>query len=215
MKSRSLAAVFGCTVCFFCFVCYWDVGAQRGDKMAPSEQEPAPTIRIQVDQAFRVGGPLKFDFQISNSGNRPVYVLSTLMEPQNNGLTELAIDTKNKMLGVGFLRSIEAVGFPPYSFPSLQFKQIAPGSTLEGKFVSNAPISALRDYKLVGTKLDEIRITPGLWKVRTGIAYGYDVELVRQAVKKSLNAGQEHPINAVVRWQRVEYSLPVMIDITR
>ena len=84
---------------------------------------------------------------------------------------------------------------------------------MAGSFVSDVPIGQLKDYKVVGTKLDELRITPGTWKVRAAIAYGYDVEPVQQAVKESLAAGQEHPINAVVRWQRVEYSVPVVIGI--
>ena len=214
MKSRFLHGCFGCTVCLLVISCYWDAGAQRSARMAPFEPDPIPVIRIQVDQTLRLRDPLRFDFQISNPGNKPIYVLSTFIEPQNFGFAELTIDPKNKMIGVGFLRSVVAVGFPPYSFPRIQFKEIRPGSSLNGKFVSNSPISALRDYDLLGTRLDEIKITPGSWKVRTSIAYGYEVESVHQAMKRSLDAGQEHPINPVVRWQRVEYSLPALTNLS-
>jgi len=79
--------------------------------------------------------------------------------------------------------------------------------------VSDGPIKQLIDCKVAGANLNEIRIEPGVWKVRASIAYGYELQPVEKAVKETLNAGQEHPINAVVRWQRVEYSDPVVIRI--
>jgi hypothetical protein len=179
------------------------------------EEEPAPAMAIEVDETFELSLPLKFDWRISNSGSKPVYVFSTILEPQNNAFAELSIDTKDRMLGVGFSRSVVAVGFPPYSFPKLQFKQIDPGQALNGRFTSDAPIAQLKDFRLVGTKLDEIRLTPGAWRLRATIAYGYEVESVQQAVKVSMDAGQEHPINPVVRWQRVEHSVPLAITVQK
>jgi hypothetical protein len=217
MKSRRLIAAFSYVLFLLSFACHQDAGAKRGN-MVPNphiEEELAPVIAIEVDETFRLSEPLKFDWRISNSGSKPVYIFSTLLEPQNNGFAELSIDTKDRILGVGFLRSITAVGFPPYSFPKLQFKQIESGQSLSGQFISDGPIAHFKDYRLVGTKLDEIRLMPGAWKLRATVAYGYEVGSVQKAVKESMNAGQEHSMNAVVRWQRVEHSIPTAITIQK
>ncbi len=217
MKSQSLLTAFTSAICFLSLACYVGMGAKQGTVIPnPSiEEELAPVLAIEVDETFELSVPLKFDWRISNTGSKPVYVFSTLLEPQNNGFAELSIDTKDRILGVGFFRSIVAVGFPPYSFPKLQFKQIEPGQTLNGRYMSDVPIAQLNDYRLVGTKLDQIRLTPGAWRLRATIAYGYEVESVQQAVKESMDAGQEHPINPIVRWQRVEYSVPLAITIQK
>jgi len=84
------------------------------------------------------------------------------------------------------------------SFPQPEFMQIAPGEAKEGRFESARPVGQ-------GTKT----IKPGKWRVRILVAYGYEIESVKNALAQSLTRGEEHPINPIVRWQKISYSAPV------
>lgn len=213
---KSLSGALTCVLCFLCFACYMSAGAKRQTVLTTPQEEQRPlALEIAVDKTTKLAQPLRFNWKISNPGAKPVKVFSTLLEPQNNDFAEVTIDAKDKVLSVGFLRSMVAVGFPPYSFPKLEFKQIDPGIQWTGTFLSDAPINWLRDYRIVGKELDEIMVTPGTWRIRSAVAYGYELESVRQAIKESLDAGQEHPINAVVKWQTVGYSAPILIELQK
>ena len=49
-------------------------------------------------------------------------------------------------------------------------------------------------------------VRPGLWSLRSLIAYGYEVESVYRAMRQQSERDYGHPIDPVVEWQRISSS---------
>ncbi len=159
----------------------------------------------------RLREPLKFDWEIKNEGAVPIYVYSTMLEGSNMRLAEPHIDREQKTMDIYFLY-LAQLRESVYNFPKASFKLLNAGQAMAGTFVSNKSARQLNEYVLSNNKLDRIKLTPDTWKVRYAIAYGYEIESVNAQLEKLYSQGIEHPINPVVRWQKVTYSNPLEVS---
>jgi hypothetical protein len=87
-------------------------------------------------------------------------------------------------------------------FPAAQFIKIDPGKTEDGTYTSYGPSKGclpIDRTEVAWLNFDYRRE----WDIRFLIAYGYEIESFKQGSKSN-----EHPINPIVRWQRIAYSNP-------
>lgn len=175
------------------------------------QEQPAPLIELALDQKLRLNDRMVFKWRVLNRGSKPIFLFSTLLDPANAAFAEFELNTEQKTIQVGFVRSEPSSGFPPYSFPKIQFKQLNPGESLEGTFESDQPIAKLDFYVMKGDKLQKINLRSGVWSLRAAIAWNTEIETVRRTLQTSAEEGQEHPANAVTRWQQIAISPPLVI----
>lgn len=162
-----------------------------------TQGDTEPLVRIEVDPVSRLDTPLKLRWRISNGGARPVYVYSTIL--QQPAAAEINIDVAQRIIEVRLSR-LQPISVGVNSFPEAQFMQMGPKEVKEGEFESVRPVNQ-----------EDPGITSGNWRVRILVAYGYEIESVKKALAESIARGEEHPINPIVRWQKVSYSDPVSV----
>jgi hypothetical protein len=168
----------------------------------PNEQV-APAVQLIINPALKLGAPLEFRWRISNPGTQPIYIYSSLLKETFGA--DVEINPEIKSIEVRFSR-LEPLAIAPNYFPAAQFIKIDPGKSEEGTYTSHGPSKGLITYRSNGSRVAELRLAPGEWDIRFLIAYGYEIESLKQSSKPN-----EHPINPVVRWQRIAYSNPERI----
>jgi hypothetical protein len=164
----------------------------------PNEQQIAPSVQLTINPTLKLAVPLEFRWRVSNSGTQPIYIYSSLLKETFGADVEINPETKS--IEVRFSR-LQPIPVEPYYFPAAQFIKIDPGKTEEGTYTSHGPSKGLITYRSNGTRVAELRLAPGVWEIRFLVAYGYEIDSLKQASKTN-----EHPINPVVRWQRIAYS---------
>src|SRR5262249_54359384 len=172
---------------------------QQSDVSASSNSHlnVAPLVTIDLKPVSTLRRPLEFHWRISNAASEPVYVYSTLLRQPAGA--EIDVDAQQSMIEIRFLR-LQPIAVGVNSFPEAGFMQIAPNEAKEGRFQSAAPVAQVSK-----------EIKPGNWRVRIRVAYGYEIESLKNALAQSLARGEEHPINPIVRWQKISYSDPVSV----
>jgi len=168
----------------------------------PNEQL-APTVQLIINSTLKLGAPLELRWRLSNPGTQPIYVYSSLLRETFGA--DVEINPEIKSIEVRFTR-LEPLAIAPNYFPEVQFIKIDPGKTEEGTHTSHGPSKGLITYRSNGSRMAELRLSPGEWAIRILIAYGYEIESFKQGSRSN-----EHPINPVVRWQRIAYSNPERI----
>jgi len=87
--------------------------------------------------------------------------------------------------------------YPAYAFPTVEFIDLAPGAeasgTLERHSVSKRESSTRKRVSLV-------------------VGYMTSAEPFRADMEKSLKAGIEFQGNPIVRWQKLQYSEPIILS---
>jgi hypothetical protein len=214
MNSQRVFSVF---VCLFSLACF--AGGRQPSPQTPkpdasptAAEEPSLKVTLKSISTSRLSEPLKFDWEIKNEGAVPVYVYSTLLEDSNMRLAQPHIDSEQKTMDVYFLH-LTPLRESTYNFPKASFKLLNAGQAMAGTFVSNKPAQMFDEYVLPNNKLARISLTPGAWKVRYAIAYGYEIDSVNAQLEKLYGQGSEHPINPVVRWQKVAYSNSLEVSL--
>jgi hypothetical protein len=182
------------------------------DKTPPAATGLPPTVTLKSIFTGTLKEPLKFKWEIKNESAVPVYIYSTLFESLNAGLGEMHINKEQGTIELYFLYR-EPLRHSIYNFPRATFKLLNPGQAMAGTFISTKPAGQLDEYVLSDSRLDRIQLTPGYWKVRCAVAYGREIESVNAQLKTLYSQGTEHPINPVVRWQKVAYSNPLEIRL--
>jgi hypothetical protein len=177
------------------------------------QEQPAPLIELELVPKLRLKDRLVFKWRVLNNGSKPIFLFSSLLDRANASFVAFELNTEQKTIQVGFIRAETSSGFPPYSFPKIEFKQLHPGESLEGTFESDPPIAKLDFYVMKGDKLQKINLGSGVWSLQAAIAWNMEIDTVRQALQTIAKEGQEHPANAVTRWQRVAISQPVVIAL--
>lgn len=213
--SMNSQRVFSAFVCLFGLACLASVRQPPPQTAAPEKspaaaEEPSPTVTLKSISTGRLSEPLKLDWEIKNEGLVPIYVYSTLLEGSNVRLAKSHIDRERKTIDIYFLYP-EPLRQSIYNFPKASFKLLNAGQTMVGTFVSDRPVGQLDEYVLSDGRLVRIQPTPGDWKVRYAMAYGREIESVNAQLEKLYSQGTEHPINPVVRWQKVAYSNSVEV----
>jgi hypothetical protein len=167
--------------------------------------DKAPIVEIKVDQEIKLSKPLNIHWRISNPNDEAIYIYSSLLK--NPAVANILLDTKEKTVEIQFTQ-LNLISVAPYSFPSTEFIKIESKKSSEGEFVGNKPIGQ-KDYfdsKETGVKLQQI--TEGKWQSRVAVAYGSEIDNVEEL-------SEEHPINPIVRWQKIAYSEPVIISFRK
>lgn len=190
-----------------CNISRYGLEASSFTKQAPFEERP-PTVQVKVDSP--INHQLKMHWKISNLNTKPMYIYSSLL--RRTSFVEINIDADKKMIEVRFLR-LKLLELTPLSFPETAFMRLDAEESREGYFVSDISVEQIVERNLVA--IDPVRekiksrITPGTWTVRALIAYGYEIESVQN------NREKGHPIDPVVKWQKVAYSEPVSLTIQK
>jgi hypothetical protein len=184
-----------------------DVGRRRATAQTDmsDQQEEAPLLEIAVSPIRRLDDPLELGWKITNRAGKVLYVYSTLLQKSNSDFVEINIDAQRKIIEIRFT-SLEQLEVAPNYFPNTEFARVDPQRSLEGSFRSNHPIRQLVSYRAAGKGIKGDKITAGAWKIRSLVAYGFEMQSVENASAKSIARGTEHPINPIVRWQRIAYS---------
>lgn len=203
MKPASLISVIT-FLSLIGFACGHRTGEQQASVQPqhPTEQDPSLVVQIEVNPNNKLGKPLELRWKLSNAGVKPIYVYSTLLRWAAGA--EVEIDAEQRTIEVRFLR-LQPISGGVNFFPEAEFVQVEPKGVREGRFNTFEPI---------GEESVE-RITPGDWRIRALIAYGYEIESVKKALAESLVHGEEHPINPIVKWQKIAYSDPVNVSFQR
>jgi hypothetical protein len=169
-----------------------------------SPEQPAPIVNVEINSNSKLTKPFEFKWSITNVGTEPIYIYSSLLKSSN--FAEVVINPDSRSIEVRFL-SLQPSPVTPYYFPSTEFIQIAPGQSQEGTFSSRAPTEKIVSYQSNGGKVSEMKITAGTWIMDILVAYGYEIE----SIKKPQNEGG-HPINTIVKWQKIAYSNKVNVE---
>jgi hypothetical protein len=169
-------------------------------------------IQIRVKESNGLDKHLVIEWRLSNSGTEPVCFLSSFTE--DNKPIAVSINEDQKTLELWFTPRRTSNSIPVF-FPAPRFTQIDPGGSVEGSFTSVETVQEFRDASGIrteqGMSLVEIdslgaRVRTGEWSIRTVVGYGTgSFESVKQEIG-DLRRDDEHPLNPVVRWQRLLYS---------
>ena len=186
-------------------------GDEINNGVTRTRTDAVPVIQIEGASRFGQNQPLAFRFTISNSGSEPLYIYSTLL--QNPQFTEIVIEPKQKAIEVRFSR-VQTSPLIPYYFPPAVFSEITTNHPASFPVAFNRSIKELIGFETSNGTSKEARITPGRWTLRIMIGYGDDVSAVKLALASD-TTGKEHPINEIVKWQRVAFSNSISIEVTK
>jgi hypothetical protein len=192
------------------------IGLNSGDatshrRSTITRMREAPSVRIEGVSSLAENQALAFQCKISNSGSEPLYIYSSLLEkPQ---FAEIVIDPKENVIEVRFSR-LETSPLLPYYFPRATFLEIRRNSSADFHVALNGAVKDLRSYKTVNERGIEERITPARWMLRIMIGYGDDLSAVKRALALDPK-GTQHPINEIVKWQKVAYSNSISVEVTK
>jgi hypothetical protein len=179
----------------------------------PVITDSAPIVEIEVDQEIKLSKSLNIHWRIVNPRNEPIYIYSTLLK--HSAIADILLDTEGKAIEIQFTR-LNAISVSPYAFPSAEFLKIESKKSFEGQFVGSKSVGQ-KDYynsKDTGVKLQQI--TEGQWQIRIAIAYGSEIDTVQKDLAELVkNGSEEHPINPIVKWQKITYSKPISINFQK
>lgn len=190
-----------------------DFSARRLDDRTAvhTNTSAVPIIQIETAPKLAQSQPLAFNCRISNSGSEPLFIYSSLL--QNPRFTEILIDRKQKLIELKFTQ-LEASPLVPYYFPAAAFREMPANKPENFSVASTSAIKDLRGYELINGTSREARITAGRWQLKIMIGYGNDVSAVKIALASDTE-GKEHPINEIVKWQKVAFSNSITINVTK
>jgi hypothetical protein len=173
----------------------------------------APLVRINIDPTTKLSRFLDMKWQITNSEEGPIYVYSTLLK--NSAYPNIQIDVDQKLIQIQWL-SLDPLPFTPYAFDKAEFMRLEAKETRSGEFISSTTLGAAINDWITATVKNKKTPIEGVWKFQLLLAYGYEMESVKKAIEENDRKGViEHPINPVVRWQKVAYSEPIEVDLQR
>jgi hypothetical protein len=170
-----------------------------------------PTVKIDIDPIVKLNRPLNVRWQITNSGEKPIYIYSTPLK--DTASADIQIDTEQKLIQIRWLR-LQPIPVGIYTFPEAEFMQLAAKEFRGGVFISHTSLDSLIKNKISGNVMNKGAAIEGVWRFQLLIAYGYEIESVKKAIEESDRKGDEHPINPVVRWQQVAYSEPIEVNLS-
>lgn len=197
------------------------VGFACGTRQQPPssvQQEPStkidmpPVVEITLDPASRIDRPLVIHWKIINNGPGAIYIYSTPIERPFSA--NLFIDPPRQIIEVRWLQ-LQPIPVGINDFPEAKFLEIGPRASRGGVFKSYVAVKNLVTYKSADSTIREERVAPGSWKIQLLVAYGNEIDSVKKDLAESLRRGTEHPINPIVRWQKVAYSEPVSVTFQK
>jgi hypothetical protein len=173
-----------------------------------SQESKAPTVQIEVDPVVKLDEPLTVRWKIINTRAEPIYIYSTFLQSTGT-VAEVDFDVVRKMVELRF-SVLEPLPFFVNAFPDAKFMEIGANESREGTFTSKSSIKEGKSFGVVNQQPDVESLTNGTWQARIAVAYGYEIKSVEKAVAVwGASEDDPHPINPIVRWQKVAYSEPV------
>lgn len=182
----------------------------------PVQDGKPPNVRIEVRPTVKLKSPLAMHWTISNVGTSPIYVYSTFLKHQWRipAFSYTDLDPAQRLIDIRFTQ-LKSLPGGINSFSDAEFIEIRPQESREGTFATNGPLEQETFYSSKGEEIKAAKLTSGSWTLRIVIAYGYEISSVNQALAESLSVGKEHPINPIVRWQKLAYSEPVSVTFQK
>lgn len=161
------------------------------------------TVWINPPLSLRRSDKLRLHWKITNKNHHPVYVYSSLLKQPP--FVEIAVDASSRTIEIRFTRITSITPGVNY-FPAADFEEIGTEQSWKGDYVGADAISSDLLSGPDKNRQDSSPILTGEWRIRAAIAYGDEIDSVQSAIKKSEANGDEHPINPVVNWQKIQYS---------
>jgi hypothetical protein len=170
---------------------------------SPNRISSSILIWLDLPSTTKRADKLRFRWKITNNSQNPVYVYSSLLK--RPFFVETISDPVARTIEVRFTR-IDPITPGVNYFPAADFEEIDPEQSWGGDYVSESSI-----YQSVSLAADEAnpnpnRILNGEWRIRIAIGYGDEINSVQKEVTANEASGNEHPINPIVKWQKIQYS---------
>jgi hypothetical protein len=169
------------------------------------------SVSIEVTRSIRLSDPLQVRWNVSNNSNKQIYLYSSLFDKPH--FVETSIDNSDRTIEIRFTR-LSTISTDVNYFPAPEFKEVDVGGGLSGTYVSRSKASEEVSYNPNGRQGEANRISGGEWRVRIAAAYGEEITSILKASEDS-KASDEHPINPVVKWQKIVYSEFEQINIVK
>jgi hypothetical protein len=144
-----------------------------------------PQITISDAKRFKNKG-IQLKWKIVNPNETQIFIYSTFLGDRRaaawikrpDGILEVHTSLPSKLKTTA------------YSYPHAAFIKMEPRTAIEGVFIDPEPtVRARRSDQLVFT-----------------VAYGMEVEAVKQALRDHFYHGEGHPANPIVDWQCIAIS---------
>ncbi len=184
-----------------------EVNHSNGQIFSENEtmQQSGPDILLEIEREIFLDKPLKFKWLIRNPGPRKLFVYSSLLESPGSAL--IVVNSKKKLIDIQFTDT-QPSGIIPYDFPETRTIVLDRDENYSGDYSSK---ELLRNRLLLSNdgQIGQESLTRGEWKIRILVAYGENDKGLR--TKDDQN--DEHPINQVVRWQKLAYSPYIPVNI--
>jgi hypothetical protein len=169
----------------FVLLLWLSISGYSQDSHSPKICESAPIVTISDANPLKNTG-VKLKWKIFNPSETPIFVYSTFLEnrraaawvKRQDGVLEIHTSLPAKL------------NMTAYSYPEAAFIRIEPKTMREGIFIDPKPtIHAHKSNQLVFT-----------------VAFGVEVERVKQALRDHFYHGEGHPANPIVDWQCIATS---------
>lgn len=167
-----------------------------------------PAVEVKVVAPTLSNNLLDFRWEMMNTSAKPIFIYYALLE--NPASAEYRFDHETRTLQVLFL-SLQTIPAIPYYYPEPSFIKIPPGQSIQGHFAGKRSIGDLTGPTQSGKHADEGSAAASQWRVEVLVAYGEEIESVQKAIREL--KGAQHPINPIVRWQRIAHSQPVFMTV--
>ena len=179
---------------------------------SPVIVEKAPIVEIEIDQNIKLSKSLNIHWRIENPNDAPIYIYSALLKYP--AAADILLDTKEKVIEIRFTL-LNPLSKSPNDFPAAEFIRIDSKKSFEGEFVENKPIGQKNYYNSKDTGVRLQQITEGKWQISIVVAYGSEIDTVQKDLAELVKKGEKHPINSIIRWQKIAYSEPAIITFRR
>lgn len=190
--------------------CSWQTQERNATAQQESQtqESKAPTVQIEVAPIVKLDEPLTVRWKIINTSAKPIYIYSTFLQSTGT-VAEVDFDAARMMVELRF-SVLEPLQFFVNAFPDAKFMEIGSNESREGTFTSNSSIKEGKFFGAVNHQPDVKSLTNRTWQARIAVAYGYEIKFVEKAIAAwGASEDDPHPINPIIRWQKIAYSEPV------
>ena len=165
---------------------------EAGNQSAEARNSCNSDAEIVIDNlTFLKTNGVQLSWKIINRSKKAIFVYSTFLE---NRRAAAWIERRDGVLEAHTSLPTK-LNMTAYSYPEATFIKIEPNNTESGTFIDTEPTVRIhKSTKIVFT-----------------IAYGSDIEGVKEALRQHFYHGSGHPANPIVDWQCISMSNVIAI----
>jgi len=175
-----------------------------------AHSEATAKFEAVTSPCLKLSEPVRVHWKISNNGSKPMYVYASILN--SNRRIDTQINQAKKTLTLDFTFTLPSP-IAPYAYLPLNFITIVPGQVAEGIFETQPAEEFVGQTRPRGSQA--LRLFPGQWSVNAVFGYGYETDSVSAMFSKAVKEGVENPINALVRWQLIAQSAPLLANFAK